>query len=234
VNSLVGYARQADSASYAYIRERLRVLSGPNDADLRRYYEHQRETDPDSRALRYGAALAELKSGDPAIAVTLLKPLVEAQPGLPLLSGALGQAQMAAGRGADARATFEQALALSPRNVPLSVRYAETLLALGDAKKAHALLLDLFNNVMPTPEQIRLTAIAANSAGDTADAYYYMGELHIATGDLSIASTQLELALATPGLTEVQRKRFQARLDEVRDWMREMQGSRASRQQPPG
>lgn len=234
VNSLTGYARRPDSASYAYIRERLRVLSGSSDADLRRYYAHQRESDPGNRALRYGAALAEIKSGDPAIAVELLKPLVEAEPGLPLLYGALGQAQMAAGRGPEARATFEQALALSPRNVPLSVRYADVLLKLGDAKKAHALLLDLFNNVMPTPEQIRLTAIAANSAGDTADAYYYMGELHIATGDLSIASTQLELALATPGLTEVQRKRFQARLDEIRGWMREMQGSRASRQQPPG
>jgi predicted Zn-dependent protease len=234
VNSLSGYARRPDSATYPYMRERLRVISGPGETDLRRYYEHQRQADPDSRALRYGAALAELKSGDPVVAVDLLKPLVDAQPGLPLLYGALGQAQMAAGRDRDARATFEQALALSPRNVPLSVRYAEALLKLGDARKAHALLLDLFNNVMPTPEQIRLTAIAANSAGDTADAYYYMGELHIATGDLSIAGTQLELALATPGLTEVQRKRFQARLDEVRGWMREMQGNRASRGQPPG
>ena len=29
-------------------------------------------------------------------------------------------------------------------------------------------LLDLFNNVAPTPEQIRFTALAASSAGDTA------------------------------------------------------------------
>jgi hypothetical protein len=78
-------------------------------------------------------------------------------------------------------------------------------------------LLDLFNNVAPTPEQIRFTALAASSAGDTADAAYYMSEYHIATGNLPLSVTQLEMALAVPDITGVQRSRFQARLDEVRE-----------------
>jgi predicted Zn-dependent protease len=235
VTALSAYPRRPDSASYAYIRERLRVLAaGPND-DLRRYYERARTGDPRSRALRYGAALAELKSGDPGVAAALLESLVSEQPEVTLLHSALAQAQLAANRPADARRTFERALALVPRNVPLSVRYAEALMQLGDAKKAHALLLDLFNNVMPTPEQIRLIALAANAAGDTADAYFYMAELHIAGGDLMLATTQLDLALATPGLNEVQRKRFQARKDEILGYLHEQQrGSRVSRQQPAG
>ena len=57
----------------------------------------------------------------------------------------------------------------------------------GRAKEAHAVLLDVFNNVVPTPEQIRLTALAASSAGDVGDAYYYMSEFHIASGDLPLA-----------------------------------------------
>ncbi len=40
------------------------------------------------------------------------------------------------------------------------------------AMEAHTLLLDVFNNKAPTPEQIRLTALAASAAGDTGDAYY--------------------------------------------------------------
>ena len=101
--------------------------------------------------------------------------------------------------------------------MPLTMRYAEALLKPAGPKTAHAVLLDLFNNVAPTPEQIRFTALAASSAGDTADAAYYMSEYHIATGNLPLSVTQLEMALAVPDITAVQRSRFQARLDEVRE-----------------
>ncbi len=65
---------------------------------------------------------------------------------------------------------------------------------------------------MPTPDQIQLTALAASAAGDMGDAYFYMSEYHIATGDLQLAMQQLQLALAAPNLTSVQRQRFQARM----------------------
>jgi predicted Zn-dependent protease len=75
--------------------------------------------------------------------------------------------------------------------------------------------LDLFNVVPPTPEQAKFTAIAANAAGDVADSYYYMSEYHIMSGDLLLAINQLQLALAVPKISSVQRARFEARLDEV-------------------
>ena len=95
------------------------------------------------------------------------------------------------------------------------MRYAESLMQLGDAKRAHEILLDLFNVVPPTPEQARLTALAANAAGDVADSYYYMSEYHLMSGDLPLAINQLQLALAVPKITDVQRARFEARLEEV-------------------
>ena len=82
----------------------------------------------------------------------------------------------------------------------------------------------------PTPEQTRQTAMAASATGDTGDAYYYMSEYHISNGDLPLANQQLELALASPNLTSVQRQRFRARLDEIREWLREQRLSRASPQ----
>jgi predicted Zn-dependent protease len=133
-----------------------------------------------------------------------------------MLQAALGQALAATGETDRALQTFEQGLAIAPRNVPLTVRYAELLMQLERPKEAHAVLLDLFNNVAPTPEQIRQTAMAASAAGDTGDAYYYMSEYHIASGDLILAVKQLELALAVPNLSGVQRSRFQARMDEIR------------------
>ena len=132
---------------------------------------------------------------------------------------ALSQAQMKAGHKTEGLATLQKAEDLFPRNVPVTVRYAEALMAVGRNKEAHLTLLDLFNNVEPDPEQIRLTALAASAAGDVGDAYYYMGEYQIAGGELQLAVQQSQLALASPNLTKVQRERIQARMNEVRDYL---------------
>jgi len=96
------------------------------------------------------------------------------------------------------------------------------LMGAGQPAQAHVLLLDLFNNVPPTPDQIRLTALAASAAGDAGDAYFYMAEYQIAGGDLNLAAQQLQLALASPHISQIQRQRYQARLDEVRDYLASM------------
>src|SRR5690606_16357882 len=221
IASMPQMPRRPDSESWAYIRERLRVLTSNNNNELRRYYVRERERQPDNGAVRYGAALVEMEAGNHEAASALLEPLAASRAELPLLHAALGQAQTAAGMTNEALATFEHALVLSPRNVPVTVRYSESLLRLEQPRKAHQVLLDLFNNVPPTPEQIRLIAVAANAAGDKADADAYMAELHLANGDLPLAITELDLALAMPDITELQRKRFRACQIEVRDALRD-------------
>ncbi|HNR22463.1 MAG TPA: M48 family metalloprotease [Steroidobacteraceae bacterium] len=203
--------------SYQVARERARVLVAPDDAGLERYYAGELAAGRDGVAERYGAALADLGNGNAGDAVAALSTLRSAHEGNPMIASSLGQAQMAAGATEAALATFAEALRLSPRNVPLTIRYAEALMRVDRAREAHVMLLDLFNNVAPTPEQIRLTALAASAAGDTGDAYFYMSEYHIANGDLPLSVQQLELALAAPDLSGVQRQRFQARMDEVRE-----------------
>jgi predicted Zn-dependent protease len=211
---------RAQSDSYRLIRERLRVLATGRE-DLRGYYAGLLKNGVREPWVHYGMALADIKAGDAQAAVTKLRALMTENPNLALLHSALGQAQIAAGDDAGALSTFAQANVLFPRNVPVAVRYAETLLSAGRATQAHQLLLDLFNHAPPTPDQIQLTARAASSAGDTGDAYYYMAEYHLASGDVMLANQQLELALGAPGITEVQRKRFVARRDEIRDFLRE-------------
>ena len=213
--------RVIESPGYAFARERVRVLGGRADADLRPYYAARREQRPLGPGEVYGEALALLAAGQAAAAVGPLLEVSGSAPGVPMLEASLGQALQAAGRKDEALETLRQALKVAPRNVPLSVRYGEMLLQQGRGREAHDLLLDVFNNVAPTPAQIRLTAMAASSAGDVGDAYYYMSEYHIASGDLPMATQQLELALAAPNLTGVQRARFQARLDEIRKFLAE-------------
>jgi predicted Zn-dependent protease len=207
---------RAEEPAYRLVRERIRVLTAPVDGDVRPYYAARRERGPLTPAERYGEALAQVAAGNPSAAASTLVEVSAANASSPMLQAALGQALAAAGEPDRALQTFEQGLAIAPRNVPLTVRYAELLMQLDRPKDAHAVLLDLFNNVTPTPEQIRQTAMAASAAGDTGDAYYYMSEYHIASGDLILAVKQLELALAVPNLSGVQRARFQARMDEIR------------------
>jgi predicted Zn-dependent protease len=206
-----------ETPAYGFIRERVRILGAANDADLRPFYAALADRAPLNAAQRYGQALASLGAGDRERAASALVELAAAQPDSPMLQAALGQALAAAGETQLARERLERALLVAPRNVPLTIRYAEVLLRIEEAKLAHALLLDLFNNVVPTPEQIRFTALAASAAGDTADAQHYMAEYHITTGDLPLAVKQLELALADPRITEVQRARFEARMKQLRE-----------------
>jgi len=211
-----------DSQSYELIRERVRVLTATGDTDLAAQYAAKVAHGGDNLGNRYGEALALMNSERADEAVKILTPLVQQHEGLTLLHAALGQAQQKAGHTKEALATFQRADELFPRNVPVTVRYAEALMAAGRAGDAHNMLLDLFNNVPPTPDQIRLTALAASAAGDAGDAYFYMGEYEIANGDLMLAVQQLQLALASPHLTQIQHQRYQARLDELRDFLASM------------
>jgi len=130
--------------------------------------------------------------------------------------GALGQAYLANGQLKESQAVLDKGLALFPRNVPVTIRLAETLMRAGDNKRAQLILDDLFNQVEPTPNQAKLIAKAANDAGNVADSYYYMADFYLMNGDLMQASNQLALALGVPDLNPIQRARISAMLDEVR------------------
>jgi predicted Zn-dependent protease len=215
-----------ESTSYSFIKERVRVLAAAPDARIEQYYAGIARRRALTPAERYGQALVQVQSNAAASAIPTLRELQQQYPTLVLLYSALGEAYAAAGQQSQSLAQFANAEQLFPRNVPLTIHYGETLLRGGQPKEAHELLLDLFNSVEPTPAQIWLTAQAASAADDAGDAYYYMCEYNLENGDLALANQELELALATPKLSNIQRARFGARLLEVREWMREQQSRR--------
>lgn len=211
-----------DSVPYGLVKERLRVLTASEDYDILGYYQKRLSTEsPPVLADQYGYAFALMRKNRFKEAVQILKPLAAQNQGVILLSSALGQAQVGAGEVQDGLKTFANAEVLFPRNVPLTIRYAEALIKVGRPRQAHDLLNDLFNVTEPTPPQIQLIARAASAAGDMGDAYDYMGEYQISNGNLLLATQQFELALRVPHLTNVQRARFAARLAEIRDYLAE-------------
>ena len=183
----------------------------------RKSYDRQTDTE------RYGRAVAYSRAGRHNEANRIFEELVSKDQKVIAYHIGLAQSQLALEQIDEARASFERARELFPRNVPLTVHYAEALLQLGEAKVAHRILLDLFNNVQPTPEQVRLIARAAIDAGDTAEAHYYMSEYSLMIGDLVQGVHFLRQALAVPELQEIQRIRFEARIDFIREYMTEEQ-----------
>ncbi|HEY7888769.1 MAG TPA: M48 family metalloprotease [Steroidobacteraceae bacterium] len=207
------------SPDYYLIRERVRVLTAPGDEDIQKIYARRIADGDRSLGTMYGNAVALIQDNRASQAIPILKKLITEHGDLHDLYATLGQAQAKAGAMKDALATFRLAMQLFPRNVPVTMRYAQTLMADHKDAQAHDVLLDLFNNVEPTPDQIELTARAAGAAGNLGDAYFYMGEYQIADGNLPLAARQYQLALRTPHLTGVQRERIAARLKEVRDYL---------------
>ena len=69
-------------------------------------------------------------------------------------------------------------------------------------------------------------------AGDSAEAYYYLSEYRLMTGDLVGGVNYLRQALTMPELQEIQRIRFEARIDFIREFMTEEQMTQLQRSRP--
>jgi predicted Zn-dependent protease len=213
---LIGRIYHTDSLSYRLIRERLRSLVG-NPQVTRQYYASLLKNGGGlSIEELYGKAVADIYDRNPAAAIPDLQALVRENPRVTQFYGALGEAYLANGQLKESQAVLDQASFLFPRNVPITIRLADTLMREGDNNRAQLMLDDLFNQVEPTPNQAKLIAKAANAAGNVADSYYYMADFYLMNGDLGMASNQLQLALGLPNLNPIQRARISAMLEEVR------------------
>ena len=217
-----------DAAGYSLTKARIRVLTSATPEKALEFFLGAQKNPKSIGNLGtdYGIALARMELGQYDIARDQFRNLRAAHPGIIPFHTGQANAELALGNKSQAFAIFDQAMALFPRNVPLTVHYAEALLANGDGKKAHHILLDLLNNVPPTAKQVRLIALAASAAGDTAEAHYYMAELHLIKGDATMAADQLRLALSIPGLNSVQKARFNARLEQIQEWVDKEQKAR--------
>ncbi len=224
-------SQKPDSAGYQVARARALVARFDTPEAAVAHFEagdYARQT----MSERYGRAVAYQRAGMHREAEHIFEDLVGENDGIIAFHIGLAQAQIALEKRDRGLETWENALALFPRNVPLVIEYGEDLLQLDMAEKAHELLLDLLNNVPPTPEQVRLIARAASEAGEQAEALYYMSEYHLMTGNLEGGINFLRQALLVPNLNEIQRIRFEARIDFIREFMSEEQLRRMQRNRP--
>lgn len=217
-----------DSINYGIAKARLNVASQATPEAAVTYFERE-AYEYQSDVERYGRAVAYLRAGRNDEANRIFEELVSKDPKVIAYHIGLADAQLANEAIAASMATFDRARELFPRNLPLTIHYAEALLRIGQANRAHTMLLDLLNSVPPTPEQVRLIAKAAIEAGEIAEAHYYMSEYRLMIGDLVGGINFLRQALQVPELEEIQRIRFEARIDFIREFMSEEQLQRLQR-----
>ncbi len=225
--------RSDDSISYGIAKIRMIVNRFETSAEAVAYFE-KRPYQNQNEIERYGRLLAYLRDGSNWKALDIIENLMDRNPKVIAYHIALGNTQVLLRRHDEAIDTFEEAIGLFPRNVPLVIAYSERLLELDQPQKAHDLLLDLLNNVPPTPDQIRLIARAASEAGENAESLYYLSEYRLMIGDLVGGITYLQQALRLPELQEIQRIRFEARIDFIREFMSEEQLRRMQSGRPSG
>ena len=225
--------RSDDSTSYGITRTRIIVSRFDTPMQAVEYFEN-REYDKQNDIERYGRAVAYQRAGNNFAALPIFEELLEKDKSVIAYHIGLGQTLVALDQTSRALDIFERAVELFPRNVPLIIEYGERLLELGQPRKAHKMLLDLMNNVPPTPEQVRLIARAASMAEENAEAYYYLSEYRLMIGDLSGGINYLQQALRLPELQEIQRARFEARIDFIREFMSEEQLKRMRSSRPVG
>lgn len=209
-----------DATGYSLTRARLRMLASKTPEDALEYFVGNLEI-PDrvgDIGTEYGIAMSQLQLGQYKAAHTSLQDLLGANQAIIHFHTGYAMSQMAIGDREGAFSTYRNAMKLFPRNVPLTTRYAEALMQDDQPDVAHEILLDLYNQIPPTPEGVRLIALAASAAGDVADAYYYMAEYHLLRGDLMMAMDQLYLALGIPDLDSIQRARFLSRLEQIQQF----------------
>lgn len=204
-----------DNLSYHLAKARVRVLGASTPSSAISLFEDDADSSDPGR--RYGRALALSRAGRNDVAERLFSDLVSESPGVIAYRIGRAEALMESGLTERAISVYEDALKLSPRNVPLTVSYAGALIEADRPGDAHRVLLDVFNHVQPTPAQIQIIARAANAEGDAARAHYYMAEYHVALASLTPAIDQLEMALESPDISDVDRARFEARLEKVKE-----------------
>jgi predicted Zn-dependent protease len=210
-----------DSRSYSIIKARMRALQAPTPEAAYAIFSTRLENGSSAMADRYGLALSLSRLGRDDEAERMFREFVEESPGIIPYRIGRGEALMRNGQIDAALDSFSEAVSLFPRNVPLTISFAEALILAGDPATAHQLLLDLLNNVPPTPEQIRLIARAANAEGDVGNAHFYMAEYYVGIGSAPLAVNQLRMALESPNVNSVNRARIEARLEQILEFMPE-------------
>ncbi len=215
-----------DPEYFLLIRERVRVLTSKRPEDLLSYYRGRIDQGVAEPADHYGLALTHLAMNDGIRAAETLDSLARERPESLPIQLAMAKSEFTAGLSDKADRRYRQLLTRFPANVPVSMAYAETLLATGaaeDARRAESLLRPLLSRYDADARLYLLYSRAADETGNRVRAEEAYAQHVFLLGRVYDAVTQLEKLLKEFDLDYYERARIEARLAELRPILAEIQ-----------
>lgn len=204
-----------ESAAYAIMKERTRVLTNTQRSNLLAHYRSRGAPDNTADAQDYGYALALTHVGQAKRAIQILQRVSQGSPGQVHYVLALARAQAQAGQTKTALNTLEQALSRFASSPALKLTYATILVHSGQLSAAGAFLHTHPSLTQHSYQAQALLARIAGSQGKLGEAYYRQALYRRLRGAYIPAIRKLRGALRRPNLAQLDQYRLEALLDQV-------------------
>ena len=204
------------SLDFLLIKAKLEVDSYDNPkqilSDFRRY---QGKSGGDAPEKQYEFGLLLDAAGQHNEARKVIHKLHEQDPDRITYRLALARILGNAGLYDKALGVYTSTLELYPGNDTVMLPYASTLIAAGKTETAYKLLDDYSNEHAMEPDIHKLLAQAAGATGRNARRHTAMSAFYFLNGFTNQAIEQLKLAEKSPGLSNYQTARIQARIKDL-------------------
>jgi len=212
-----GRGKERDTLDFQLTRTRLDVLESDNSQDTLRQYQSRVKKKSSGPAEKYGLALAYWSTGANDAAEKQLHALMKDDPDRVLYRTTMAQMLMDGGQAQEALQLYKDTLSLYPGNLTVGQYYASALIEAGKAKQARDHLLKMLRNKRARTAPIyELWAKAASISGPAWETNVAAAEVYYIYGNLRFATDQLQQALAHKGLSEYDKARIRARLQEFK------------------
>lgn len=148
-------------------------------------------------------------------ALKIMKKLQASDPDRITYRLALARIMRAANQLEPALSVYADTLELYPGEITVILPYGTTLLAAGQSGKAYTLLTDISNKQATNPQVYKLLAQAAGATDHQEQTHTAMSQYYYLNGYTNQAIEQLKLAQKSPGLSNYETARIQARISDL-------------------
>lgn len=218
------YKQYPADVRYYLLRVTLREQQYEKAKDAIRFF---RETLADGRyrneaAQRYGYVLALMRAKDLSLARKELDKLLEAYPNQIAYQLLNARLYTQSGEPEIAALILETALNEAPDNYPITMAYAQTLIAIGKPVAARKILEHTAPHRPRDAALYKLLAQATAETGDTSQAHEYQADFYYISGRLEQAKQQLMIALQDKSVTLFREERMSAQLKQIQSELVEL------------
>jgi predicted Zn-dependent protease len=208
-----------DSYEYHLIRTKLDVRSADDPAAIKRFYELalREGTAAHESVARYGYVLGLTAASEFSKARIEVAKLLLESPHILAFRLAAANLELRAGDVPAALEHYALAYRDEPKSRAAAYGYVNMLTLAGKPDVAKKRLRASSFVERGDPRFYKLLAEAENDLGETANSHFSLSEYYRSLGELRLALQQLRLAQKTDDITNYQRLRIDARMDEINE-----------------